>query len=289
MSIKYQCFEGDKLLVIQNAKRPMIYFDNWAINKFSKEAFWGDKFIEIVKRIGGTVSFSILNLYEIVIRDDEKQKDEIAKFVSKLDDALIEINPYKVIKRERLSANNSDECFNNSAWAQQGLIEKLALYGRPLKPLNVAEIIYQLNDEIKCGLSIEVDFFEKKLMPLIKLCREIEEKKKAAKYHVGNKIKLKKIHMPYTEELIEYAINYIVSNEAMNMGEKEWRDLYHLIVPLAYCDFVLVDKRWVHFSKTTGLQYPDIAKVYTSNSVINFINELKDYNYKEPKYISTNT
>jgi len=42
----------------------------------------------------------------------------------------------------------------------------------------------------------------------------------------------------------------------------EWNDLFHLIVPVSYCDIVWVDKRWKTFLNQTGFSYPKIAMAF---------------------------
>ncbi len=46
----------------------------------------------------------------------------------------------------------------------------------------------------------------------------------------------------------------------MKMGEAEWRDVLHLVVPVSYCQFTTLDSRWVEFIKQTGLTYPECRK-----------------------------
>jgi hypothetical protein len=72
------------------------------------------------------------------------------------------------------------------------LIEALALYVRTCMPLNVAEALYLLNNEIKSGYLIKKELFDKELMPIIKAYRDSEEKRKEAKRIIQNKIMLKK-------------------------------------------------------------------------------------------------
>ncbi len=209
-------------------------------------------------------------------RDDVKQKYRIMQFIGRLNNVFIEINPYKVERRENLFGMDPIKCFENQTWAHQELIESLALYARPCKPLNVAEALYLLDNEIKSGYLIKKERFDKELMPIIKAYRDSEEKRKEAKRIIQNKIMLKEKDSLYTKDIAQYAFSYIVSNENMKMGENEWFDLFHLLVPVSYCDFVLADRRWFHFSKTTGICYPHIAKVYGPNNIEDFIADLRD-------------
>ena len=64
------------------------------------------------------------------------------------------------------------------------------------------------------------------------------------------------------------------------MPNKEWYDVCHTIVPAAYCDFLLIDKRWKNFIKSTGLEYPQMANVYTRRNLSDFLKDLE--NWKNP-------
>jgi len=61
------------------------------------------------------------------------------------------------------------------------------------------------------------------------------------------------------------------------MSNKEWHDIFQTIVPVAYCDFVLIDKRWKNFIKSTGLNYPQIAKVYKQRDLSEFLKDLENW------------
>ena len=46
------------------------------------------------------------------------------------------------------------------------------------------------------------------------------------------------------------------------MWNINWYDIFHLIVPIVYCDYVTLDKEWYDFIKTSGLSYYEIAHFY---------------------------
>ena len=66
----------------------------------------------------------------------------------------------------------------------------------------------------------------------------------------------------------------------MKMPNKEWCDIFHTIVPASYCNFLLIDKRWLNFIKSTGLNSPQIAKVYAQRNLSEFLKDLE--NWKKP-------
>ncbi len=275
MTIRYVLVDN-KPFIEQIAYKPMVYFDNWTINKFLRDFDLKSRLLNIVNKKKFTVAFSIMNLFEMVARDDNKQINEIIDFISVFDDALIDSNPTRVISKEQLINNNPELMFNYPPWVDEKYLTTL-VHGRCFKKLSVAEALYNLNNEInEFNFHIYTEF-ENDLFPIIHAGRLDKTRLSIAKERVKNKIQRKKSGIPYTKELYYYSTEYIVSNEKMKMGENEWRDLFHLIVPVSYCDFVFMDNRWIQFIKTTGLQHPDIAKVYGPRDINDFINDLDLY------------
>jgi len=55
---------------------------------------------------------------------------------------------------------------------------------------------------------------------------------------------------------------YLVKNESKKMPNSEWNDTAHMLVPCAYCDFVLLDKCWVSFIESCRRRLDSLAKVF---------------------------
>jgi hypothetical protein len=83
-----------------------------------------------------------------------------------------------------------------------------------------------------------------------------------------------------TREIYAMALDFVMRNNQMKMSEySEWTDLFHVVVPVSYCDIVMVDKRWKAFVTQTGFSYPDIAMTFdkkTSNQFFAAIETWKD-------------
>ena len=77
-----------------------------------------------------------------------------------------------------------------------------------------------------------------------------------------------------TRELLRLGFNFVLQNAEMRMPSNEWHDFFHAIVPVAYCDLVLLDKRWATFISQTGLKFPDIAFVFDKKSLEGFFSTL---------------
>jgi len=58
----------------------------------------------------------------------------------------------------------------------------------------------------------------------------------------------------------------------------EWNDLFHLVVPVSYCDIVLMDKRWKTFMEQTGFSYPKIALTHDKRTIADCFNRIEKWN-----------
>ena len=84
--------------------------------------------------------------------------------------------------------------------------------------------------------------------------------------------------MPYTKDIYRLAIDFVVVNENMKMSSKEWIDFLHTVVPVAYFDFLMLDKRWCHFIRTTfPLSPPNIAQVFSQRDIKAFLDKVAHF------------
>jgi len=271
VSIRLRCVRNE-IIVEQVANRPIIYLDNWAYNLFTENEELGGKFIKLMNEKEGSIAFSIMNLYEITIREDKDQVEKIKNYIDEFDVVLIDISPTKVIMKEKLHKNGK---FIGCPAVDYKLLEAYVLYAHDyLKPFKTSELVTKLQEEMKTQNGFFKQKFEEELFPFIKKARTQGDLISQAKMRFEKKLQSE---FPYTEGIYSKCIDFIIVNEKMQMPDKEWRDIFHLIVPIAYCDYVLIDSRWRSFVDSIDIQHPYIAKVYSRNYIKNFLNDLKDY------------
>lgn len=278
--IRYKKVTDKGIIIEQIASRPIVYLDNWALNLYSANHTLRERFTKLLNDLQGTMAISAIHLLEVVGRSDERQISCILNFIDSVDGIFIDIEPRKVIEREKNFQNTDKSLCLNGPCADLQLLEALGYAHNSLKPLKISEIFLKLHKEIKGGADIIKEDFEKILFPNVERCRNDKNALLRAKNRFQNKSKRIKTEFPYTEELYSRCIDFIAINETMKMPDKEWRDVFQVIVPTAYCDFVLIDSRWVKFVQATGLKNPEIAKVYSQNELDNFLNDLKNYEKK---------
>jgi hypothetical protein len=276
--IKLKNVIGKNIQAEQTGLRPLIYLDNWAFNTFSINNNYRDRFVDIVNSLGGTLAISIVNLFEIVNRDDKDQILSICRLVDLIDGIFIDVNPNNVIQREKDFENIDSDLLPSSPCADTQLLMGYFLHvHNPLKIPKISDAILNLCGARQSDKNTIIDNFETELYPKIENARNDADMLEQAKRRYANKSYRIRTKYPYTADLNSRCIDFIVINENMKMPNKEWRDILHLIVPVSYCDYVCIDTRWESFIKSSGFEYPEIAKIYTSNTLDDFLNDLKGF------------
>jgi hypothetical protein len=257
----------------QIAYPPRVYLDTWALFDFIGDNELADKFIKILNDLGGTLALSMVSIIESMAIDNQEQIQNLYKFIDSIGVAFLDFNFMRVIKKEQIYKKNSPaiDC---------GLLDSFIKIHNPENPFKVSEIFLAYRQDLENGKVLEKNW-EQSLFPIIVRARNnINALSNAKKRFIKRKEKANTYKFPYTEFLKETCIDYITINENMKMSDKEWYDVFHTIVPVAYCDFVLVDKKWLNFIKSTGLVYPQIAKVYDKRNLNEFLKDLE--NWKRP-------
>ena len=68
----------------------------------------------------------------------------------------------------------------------------------------------------------------------------------------------------------------LLQKETFNIDENDALDFLHATVPIAYGDFVLLDKHWADLARK--LKFPsDCVKVYSPNRVEQFLEDLEQF------------
>ena len=269
----------------QIANPPTVYLDTWALFDFIEENKLSDKFIKILNNLGGTLMLSIMSILESVGLKNQKQLQCLCDLIDsigidKVAVALLDFNFIRVNVKEKLYKKIGGPFLKISPAVDLELLDTILKIHKPADPLKISEIILAYQKDLGNGKVLEENW-EQSLFPIIVRARNnINALSNAKKRFRKRKEKVNACKFPHTEYLMEKCIDYIVINKDMKMPNKEWRDIFHTIVPVAYCDFVLIDKRWLNFIRSTGLEYPQIAKVYARRNLSEFLKDLE--NWKRP-------
>jgi hypothetical protein len=281
--LKYSKENIDGKIVVkidQIAYPPTIYLDTWALFDFIGDNELADKFIKILNDLGGTLILSMVLIIESMAIDNQEQIQNLYNFIDSIGAAFLDFNFTRVIRKEKIYKKNRGPFLKISPAIDCGLLDSFIKIHKPENPLKVSEIFLAYRQDLENGKVLEENW-EQSLFPIIVRARNnINALFNAKKRFRKRKEKANTCKFPYTEFLKETCIDYITINENMKMPDKEWYDVLHTIVPAAYCDFLLIDKRWLNFIKSTGLNYPQIAKIYAQRNLSEFLKDLE--NWKRP-------
>lgn len=252
--------------------RPIVYLDNWAINDIALDDAYRNRFVSTLNDREGTLRISISNVVELMKQTDRKQIETILQMIDSVDAGFLNTNFVDVIKHE--NALLRGEAAGNPS-------QEMTLIWTYLLAQNWPES-WAMSDVIRTGLDCTPgtqmreswDQFAvsmRSFLDSIRIDREYMSKSKGRAK--ATRKKGKNYDRP-TRELFALGFDFVLQNETMKMNSNEWHDFFHAIVPVSYCDIVLLDKRWATFACQTGLKYPDAAFVFDKKSIDGFFSTL---------------
>jgi hypothetical protein len=76
MVMRLEAKEGGGATAFQTLVRPVIYLDHWAIRLFGEDLTQQDRLVQALQGVGGTLFFSLQNLFEFTAMTDGRQAEE---------------------------------------------------------------------------------------------------------------------------------------------------------------------------------------------------------------------
>jgi hypothetical protein len=276
---------GDNKIELQeHFNSPMVYLDHWALNDLSLNSILRNRFVKLMNEKAGTFRLSLVNIAELINQSDKSQVNSILDMIDSITDCgFINVDHNEVIKKENILI--ADPLSISVVQNPSAEIEIVKIY---LMAHNYPDR-WHVSDVIRSALSespskylneSNIDFLQH-IQRVIKKCRTDEKcLKRALNRFRTLKTKGPQYEAP-TRELLQMAIDFVVRNTGMKMLKySEWQDLFHVIVPVSYCDLVLIDRRWQTFISQTGFSYLKIAKVFDKSSLENFFETIENWEHK---------
>ena len=267
-----------KIEIQEHFRSPMVYLDHWALNDLSLDDELRDRFIGLMARKGGTLRLSVFNIVELSRQADVSQVNSILDMIDRIPDCgLINIDPREVIEKENMLISDKSLRLNPSAEIDI-IVAHVMAQNYPTK-WHVSDIIRKVIPELPSKhLSESNAEFLKAMERLLGIGRDDQDHLRRASKRFK---KLKSCGPKYqaaTREIVAMAIDFVMTNKRMKMAQySEWMDLFHVVVPVSYCDLVLIDKRWKSFISQTGFSYPDIAMVFDKKSAEEFFQTIEGW------------
>jgi hypothetical protein len=268
-----------QLMISQRDMSPTVYLDHWALCQFSEDKNLGYRLTEALNRQNGTLAVSWLNLVEFTKMTMKEQAQCAENLIqSNLPRIFfLEVEPFAVIRRE------DDMLTGGPRTAPHADSEFLRLFGL-LKPVSLE--LFTAHDLFRVvqdsGLDKRFDHLADTVVDRIETLRKEMDTNPKFRAKINRMALGPQIQRGTRFILYEIARTLII-DKGTKMTRNQGIDLLHTVVPIAYCDLVLLDKYWEaqvervrSRFRTAGMSVP-MAKVFSgkSDGIETFLFELE--------------
>lgn len=229
-------------IVIQQDLSPTVYLDHWALRKFSQDSVLAKRFTRTLEGRGGTLALSWLNLAEFSKVTDQDQGKMAEEFCAANFPRIffLDSDPFSVIQRE-------DEILSG----------RIRVPVPPHADAGFLSAFDQLNSDTL------TDFTMRKLFRRVqgnrlhsdfdKLADTVAQRIEALRNEHNQKRELRSAvaRLPAGLKIqrgTRYVLRELARTLLLDKGVKVSRnhaiDFMHAVVPLSYCEYVLLDKHW---------------------------------------------
>jgi len=265
----------------EHFRSPMVYLDHWALNDFSLDKVLRNKFVDVMNAKGGTFRLSVFNIIELSKQADSSQVEAILSMINSIPDCgLINIDPKVVITKENAIISDPSFIFEvkNPSAEVEIVAAHIMAHNYP-NEWHVSDIIRSVITELPSKTLFRSNSeFVQDMQHLLSVGRSDKDHLLKAEQRFKSFKKAGPKYERPTREIFSMSLDFVMRNSQMKMAEySEWTDLFHVIVPVSYCDIVLVDKRWKSFITQTGYSYPDIAMAFDKKSLNEFFTAIETW------------
>ncbi|MGH8511961.1 MAG: hypothetical protein ACREU8_11445 [Gammaproteobacteria bacterium] len=254
--------ENGDLRVTQAMTSPAVYLDHWALRIISENDDFTARFVRAMEARGGTLALSWVNLSEFVQvifpEQIRKAEDLVEASLTRL--FLLEVDPGVVIRREdELLAGG----LPRPPHGDSDFLKLLATINpNSVAPLSARGLFDGLRDpgivQRKAALADaftgQIEQLRVEVANHPPLAAAVRAVPRGPEIQRGTRFILRELVRP------------LVTDKGKKITENDAIDFFHAVVPVAYCDYVLLDKPWAAQvaqiglrSKKTGMNVPMAA------------------------------
>ena len=262
--------------VTMQTSSPTVYLDHWALREISANNELSTRLIEGIRARRGTLAISWLNLAEFTKITDEKQARNAESLIEGIlpQVFLLQVDFAKVIKREKRLVQGASPSLPP---ADEKFLKRIpGLDPTSVNLLSARNLFNVVRDDEALGQRF--NNFGDPIVRGIELFRH--------RHATDSKFRSAIARPPSgrgTLIIFLELVRALVVDSKTKMTRNHAKDLYHAVVPTAYCDLVLLDRHWEtqvnrvrsRFA-SAGIAVP-FAKVFSKkrNGLTSFLNELE--------------
>lgn len=266
--IELSMTKGGDLQLSQNDVPPTVYLDHWAMRMFSEDPRLGDRLKGALESRGGTLALSWLNLIEFSKVASHAQARRAEEFVEAHLPRVffLEVEPFKVIEREdALMAGGPPAPPHGDPEFLRAFIK---LKPKSVQPFTTRELFCVMQQVQLAG---HLEALANVVISRVETLREDLLTDLAFRSAVNRSPGKQQIQRG-TRFLLRELLRSLLIDKGTRMTQNHAIDFLHAVVPLAYCEFVLLDKHWETQAdrvrsrlSTAGLSAP-IAMVFSGKA-----------------------
>jgi hypothetical protein len=231
--------DSGSLTAIQRDLSPTVYLDHWAIRELSEDASLASRFVNALRVRGGTLALSWANLVEFGGVTSEHQARAAEEFIeANLPRVFfLEVDPFLVIGRENALLDGGPPSPPHAD--PEFLRLFVGLKPHLPHPLTARSLF----EGVQGGLGkVAADLADALVSRIESLRTELQAD--SAFQNVLRRPPIgPQVQRGTRTVLLELARALIVDQQT-KMDRHHAMDFFHAVVPVSYCDFVLLDKYW---------------------------------------------
>lgn len=253
--------------IIHSLTRPAVYLDHWALVKFSDNCELSDRFISGLRRSGGTLCISGLNVAETCRMEDPRHAHNIDRFLRDVGQQVYCADVLATFQSEQpytgtLKAPPADqdlarEMLEPTEFCIPGTFGRSWMHRKKVAP--------------------DFDYINAKVASRFAEFRETTEYRERARIARPNR------QIPWIHIIVSELMRPAILNLHEGIAENDTPDLQHAVMGLMHCDLVVLDGKWADraasLRKRLGERGSHLAWCFSGrgNGCENFLRALETY------------
>lgn len=239
---------GDQLTVRHYATRPIVYLDHWALMDIADQ--FADRFVSALLAREGTLALSWVNFVEISATSGVTS-DNLTALLRRVFPHVIflDTEAVSVISKENEFINQTRRGapFLHGVWLDVFLGWKRT---RSLNPLDPDEFLEAFKSpQLRGSLKETVERGKAEMAEMLTAARDKMRRDAEARKRIASPLPMGDPRVPPTRFVFEQALKYLLRGNQNLDNENHLQDLFHMVVPISYCRYVVLDKNWREASR----------------------------------------
>lgn len=236
--------DSSHIELMQRAERPVVYLDLWALMSIAEEQ--AERLAGALHSRQGTLALSGVHIMECARVSSDETLRAVERLLRLVCPRLcfLESKPGRVVRGENRAVLDGTPQLAQYDDAFLNVFVLRGKTGREFRRLDPDGLLFEFREPAVRDLMLDARrrlcaYMEENL----ELDRaEAREKRKGRLKSEGDKGRA--VRPALTQSLFRELINLILRDRRTVMTENDWFDLWHSVVPVSYCDLVVLDRAW---------------------------------------------